>query len=185
MKIFCPKCHAVIDTEADPEYAGNEPDFAFCHICEHIVALKIDEYQKADASTPTTVRKKELKPVLLPTGHLLEVVGESNYQEALKGLAGGRKREEGVEIHTTATLVPEPSNPYDPNAIKVQIDGKLVGYIPRQVAKVLQPIIQKLAEHGEIGACSAIIKGGWYRSKIDQGHFGVVLNLAEPNKLKL
>lgn len=185
MKIFCPKCQAVVDTEADPEYAGNEPDFAFCPNCEHIISLKLDVYQKADDLLPVAVGKKEnaTKEVLLPPGCLLDVVGESNYQDALIKLAGGKKKEEGVEIHTIATLVPEQSNPYDPNAIIVQIDGNLVGYIPRQAALTLQPIIRKFTERGETCTCSAIIKGGWYRSKRDQGYFGVVLNLAEPNKL--
>jgi len=34
----------------------------------------------------------------------------------------------------TATLVPEPSNPHDPNAVAVVIDGHHVGYIPRELA---------------------------------------------------
>ena len=46
-----------------------------------------------------------------------------------------RKSEEFVaalQPGAEATLVREPSNPFDPNAIAVWIDGKHVGYIPKK-----------------------------------------------------
>jgi len=36
-------------------------------------------------------------------------------------------------------LVREPDNPYDPNAIRVEIVGKYLGYVPRYIAKDLAP----------------------------------------------
>jgi|GEM_PF-1389355 hypothetical protein len=64
----------------------------------------------------------------------LEVVGESNYQDALRPIA---------EIHAsfntprllTATLRPEPTNAHDKNAVRVELAGRLVGYLPREIAK--------------------------------------------------
>lgn len=38
---------------------------------------------------------------------------------------------------TTATLVRDPANQHDPNAIKVEVDAKLVGYIKKELAAVL------------------------------------------------
>ncbi|MFZ0451945.1 MAG: HIRAN domain-containing protein [Desulfatiglandaceae bacterium] len=36
-------------------------------------------------------------------------------------------------------LVREPDNTHDPNAIRVEIGGKYLGYIPRNIAKDLAP----------------------------------------------
>lgn len=32
------------------------------------------------------------------------------------------------------TLVPEPTNPYDPNAVQIHHDGVMIGYVPRDLA---------------------------------------------------
>lgn len=46
MKIRCPRCNSIIDTEDDPTHIGNEPDFAFCRNpdCLWVTNLKYDEY---------------------------------------------------------------------------------------------------------------------------------------------
>jgi hypothetical protein len=36
-------------------------------------------------------------------------------------------------------LVREPDNPHDPNAIRVEIGGLYLGYVPRRIAKDLAP----------------------------------------------
>ena len=38
-------------------------------------------------------------------------------------------------------LVREPDNPHDPNAIRVELAGLFFGYIPRDLAKELAPIM--------------------------------------------
>jgi len=37
--------------------------------------------------------------------------------------------------------VPEPSNRYDPNAVQVMIEGKVVGYLSRRNAAILLMIV--------------------------------------------
>lgn len=54
-------------------------------------------------------------------------------------------------------LIPEPSNPYDPNAIKVVIDGVHVGYIK----KGSTTRVRNLLKAG--GKVTAEIKGGPYK----------------------
>ena len=45
---------------------------------------------------------------------------------------------EPVYQSTIATLVPEPDNKYDPNAIKVLgYDGKMLGYIPKDKTELV------------------------------------------------
>jgi hypothetical protein len=61
---------------------------------------------------------------------LVAAVAESHYQDALRSLCGSQRGEE-VRFDCTAVLVPEPSNPHDSNAVMVQVDAHLVGYLSR------------------------------------------------------
>lgn len=107
----------------------------------------------------------------------VDVVGESRYQEALEAIAGGRT-EDGADLETAALLVPEPSNRYDPNAVQVMIDGRVVGYLSRENAAVLQPrIVEMVRGTKRAVACRARVVGGWDRGGGDRGHFGVRLYL--------
>ena len=38
-------------------------------------------------------------------------------------------------------LVPEPSNPHDPNAIKIKYNGVMLGYVPRKYSQEIAPWI--------------------------------------------
>jgi hypothetical protein len=116
-----------------------------------------------------------LVAVALRGGFDVEVVGESNYQEALERACGGRQRD-GVDFDCIATLRHEPTNPYDPNAIRVEVDGLLVGYLNRHAAKAFRPVAERLAQQGQVGTCAARIAGGWDRDG-DLGHFGIRLDL--------
>ncbi len=88
----------------------------------------------------------------------MNVAGESHYQEALHEIVGPGAEGE-VALDTEALLVPEPSNPHDPNAVMVQIDGRLVGYLPRHEAVAYGATLRKLSERGRTGACEARIAG--------------------------
>jgi hypothetical protein len=70
------------------------------------------------------------RPVVLEGDELVRVVGTSHYQDALLDLSG-RQGDEEIRVQKVALLVPEPDNPHDPDAIAVQIDGRLVGYLSR------------------------------------------------------
>ena len=63
--------------------------------------------------------------------HDLEIVGESNYQDALWRVVGGRTTER-VRVEIRAVLATEPDNPYDSNAISVWINEDKVGYFCRE-----------------------------------------------------
>jgi hypothetical protein len=73
-----------------------------------------------------------------------------------------------------AQLVPEPTNRYDPNAVRVDIDGACVGYLSRADAVELGPeISEALAEHGS-GLVRAVIAG---RAAGETDNLGVFLHL--------
>lgn len=61
----------------------------------------------------------------------VEVAGESHHTDALERIFRAADRPWGGVIMRTATLVPEPENPYDDTAVAVYIEGMRVGYVPR------------------------------------------------------
>jgi hypothetical protein len=105
---------------------------------------------------------------LLGGDHSLQVVGESFRQEALWKV-GGRSGSAGV--HVVATLVPEPSNEHDQNAVGVWISEMLVGYLARDDAARFSPILQSWALQGVIVDLRASIAG----ATGGEGMLGVLL----------
>ncbi|MDP5307894.1 HIRAN domain-containing protein [Paracoccus spongiarum] len=102
------------------------------------------------------------------------MVGESNYQDALAKVAGGYQRDsQAFEIPAVIAL--DPANSYDPNAVKVEIKGVTVGYLPAAEAKRIGEMMrQQGIEEADL---KAQIRGGWRTNQHDQGNFGVKLRL--------
>lgn len=99
----------------------------------------------------------------------IDIVGESFYKEALRRVANAERGEEPARQHV-AQLIPDPTNAYDRNAIKVVISGEHVGHLPRELAALVAPAISELtAKHGEVVAIAELIGSG--------AGFGVVLYL--------
>jgi len=96
----------------------------------------------------------------------LDVVGESFYVEAIKLVVDAI----GTENWLAGFLMPEPLNPFDPNAVSVILIWKLktdteynvqvVGHLAKdQAKKVHKKIVKRLASGGVIPVL-AMIKGG-------------------------
>jgi hypothetical protein len=109
--------------------------------------------------------------------YAVEVVGESAYQGELEEICGGRTRE-GFCLETEAYLRPENDNRFDAQAVAVYIDGHLVGYLDRALARRWRQHL--ILDFGDlvVCCCRAIIVGGWQRGR-DTGHFGVRLDLSD------
>ena len=60
-----------------------------------------------------------------------DVVGESFQRDHLMALVRSHNAFSVGEIYGTATLEPEPTNEFDPTAVKVVVEGVQVGYIPK------------------------------------------------------
>jgi len=110
--------------------------------------------------------------------HVVDVVGESFYQETIEKICGGRT-EEGVDHECIATLRRNPNNPHDPNAIEVHIGGKQVGHTAKEMTSKLQDFLRQCDEQGIEASCGARVMGGWDRGGGDRGHFGVQLHLRD------
>jgi hypothetical protein len=122
-------------------------------------------------AAPSAVSWLQL-PALNP-GPAVDAAGESHYQDALESIAGGRTC---VGVHTpliTAELIREPTNPYDPNAVRIEADGRQLGYVLKEDAPGVHGVIDKLAGQGRPASCRARLTGGWDRGHGERGSIGV------------
>ena len=86
------------------------------------------------------------------------IVGESNYQPELRRVSKSGRT-------FLAVLMPEPSNPKDPNAIRVVAEGgRTIGYLDRDYARQYREAFALLTRHGRVGACRAKLIGVSARS---------------------
>lgn len=133
------------------------------------------------APPPTEARlrpRAQVKRIVRTTkSYGMEVVGESNYQDALIAICGKHTRT-GYDGEHQATLALEPSNAYDPNAVMVMIDGHRVGYLAREQAKRVGGFMRDAGLDQVI--CDARVQGGWRTNQYDEGHYGV--RLAVPGR---
>jgi hypothetical protein len=106
----------------------------------------------------------------------LEVAGERNYLANFERIFGKRDAD-GVDEEIEALLVLEPTNPYDPNAVRVEVDGLTLGYLSRHSAPAFRSMLRSRFGNADRAIASGIVRGGWYRGSDDQGDFGVTLDV--------
>src|SRR3546814_14726118 len=82
------------------------------------------------------------------------------------------RTDESAEKHVEAILYLEDQNPYDNQAVRVDVEGNTVGYLARDDARSYRKQIASAGHANLVGTCDALIVGGWDRSKTDRGHFG-------------
>ncbi|HVX05677.1 MAG TPA: HIRAN domain-containing protein [Rhodanobacteraceae bacterium] len=126
--------------------------------------------------TPQVPRTKVAGRLPGPGTYEFNIVGESHYQHALEAICGGRT-EESAQHKSEAVLYLEDSNPYDSQAVRVDIEGQTVGYLSRSDARAYRKQLKALGHEHLLCKCDAMVVGGWQRSKTDQGSFGVKLDL--------
>jgi len=110
----------------------------------------------------------------------LQVQGESNYKANIEDVSNYTGEDEGVDADDfIAHLILEDDNIYDPgNAVRIEIDGKAVGYLAKPAAKKYRKRLAELGLSDVTGECYASIKGGFIkRSSGEQADFGVRLDL--------
>jgi HIRAN domain-containing protein len=102
-------------------------------------------------------------------------VGESHYQDALE-IACGSRKEDGENREVTAVLSLEDSNPYDSDAVRVEVHGRTVGYLNRQDARAYRELLNAIGCSEEL-ECRGLVRGGWDRGPRDRGYYGIYLDL--------
>lgn len=86
-----------------------------------------------------------------------DVVGESFQRDHLTALIRAHNAFESGEIYSTAVLVLEPTNPFDPNAVKVVVEGTQVGYIP----KLDSPAVTEMVKKSGKSSYEVPVRIGW------------------------
>ena len=111
------------------------------------------------------------------SGYNFDVVGESFQRDHLVALLKKNKVIEVGEFATSAMLELEPTNDFDPNAVKVMVDGLQVGYVPKTFSgDVTKMMNDKGVTEFEVPALL-----GWDNNnpmpaigvKLDMGEFGL------------
>ena len=120
------------------------------------------------------VSETNINPALSNTSYAYNIVGEQSYQNNLKKIADP-KEEESKFFECYAKVSSEPLNQYDKNAVKVEINGLLVGYLSRsEAAKLAGKVVNKTVP--------AVIDGGW-KDEESTGSYGVKLAINNVNDL--
>lgn len=70
------------------------------------------------------------------------IAGESHHLEELRALCG-EPRDGGYLVPVEVAFVREKSNRFDPNAFRAEVNGRLVGYLPRHIAAQLAKPLDK------------------------------------------
>jgi len=115
----------------------------------------------------------------------LEIVGESYRQEALAGIAGPKEPDGKLE-RVGVSLRCDPQNPYDANAIRVEVMGQHVAFVSRSQAAVLAPAITTTCR-GVLEARGMIV-GGWLDRSggvVSEGHYGIRVWLTQRDAQRL
>lgn len=146
--------------------------FAFSGFHWLVVAIVVFVLFKTLVRIGRTAEEKNA-PALRRSGkYVREVVGEASYQPALKQVVDGRDvNAEGFEC--MAVIVPESDNRYDANAVAVKIDGRVVGYLPRDEARLFRARLKRAKLPLQAYECPAKIIGGGRK------HYGVWLDLPD------
>lgn len=137
------------------------------------------------------VRALTLPPYFLPGYNSYantEVAGEFAHMDGIHRALGRvpRRDEEIVEEALLAQLIPEPTNQFDRNAVKVVITGQHVGYLEKQVAAAVQPTIRRIVEAGYVpvvGARIWAVARSDYNSRALKHHANVRLALTDAQRM--
>jgi len=105
-----------------------------------------------------------------PTGSFnVIVVGVSFYQAALAKITGMK-----LEMLVQAQIVPEQNNVHDSNAVRIEIEGEMVGHLSRENAFKWRG---KMISEGFSNTVTCPAKIRWDRVYTEEGSYGVWLDI--------
>lgn len=107
--------------------------------------------------------------------YVVDVVGESNYQDGISASVRERN-EKGVRIITEAIVWLDDDNEYDKKAVCVEIGKRTVGYLSREDARAFRKYIKAEGISGDEWKVPAMIIGGKKRGD-EWLSYGVKLDL--------
>lgn len=155
-------------------FTGSEPDI------QNLPAPVVDALKQITVTFGGPYQNVTGLPVdepTIPVGGTVRAVGTSYYSDSFQRLTGGA-RDDGFRAGCTASLIPEPDNPYDSEAIAIRIGGLAVGHLSRDDARDYRSMIDTAIDLHGVASVSAAIVGGWRRGD-EVGDFGVELRFSD------
>lgn len=121
-------------------------------------------------------RKRSTKPkdILHVEETALASLEEARRTQAAQRIGHARS---GRTLTIDATLILENSNPHDENAVRVEIDGALIGYLSRENAPRYRTDLAAAGASAATVRCQARIVGGFETATGERANFGVRLDL--------
>jgi hypothetical protein len=111
-----------------------------------------------------------------PGTFAVDVVGVSRRQSVLAAIVDRQSRR-GRTVTIDAVLILEDSNPHDANAVRIEIEGELIGYLSRDNARRYRADLAAAGQPRATVRCKARIVGGFETESGERAHFGVRLDL--------
>ena len=111
-----------------------------------------------------------------PGTFAVDVVGVSRRQSVLAAIVDRQSRR-GRTVTLDAVLILEDSNPRDANAVRIEIEGELIGYLSRDNARRYRADLAAAGQPHATVCCKARIVGGFETESGERAHFGVRLDL--------
>ena len=148
------------------------------------IILYFNRDKIAASGTPENGAQKSAKPaqgtyVWPELGQFACAISAQPYQQTIAQLA----QENGIDFENAATaqshilrahLIPDSSNPYDSDIVRVNINGRAVGYLDREQARSFLRKLEEKKLSNQVTICGAIITGG---SVADGRHFNYSIRL--------
>lgn len=106
----------------------------------------------------------------------VQVAGTERRQDRLEAVCGKREPR-GIQRVEAARLILDDTHPREKLLVWVEIRGRRVGYLPREVAAAYRQGLIDLGKPQADGECQASIRGGWVSSDGRKGDFEVWLDL--------
>lgn len=113
------------------------------------------------------------------------LAGESFHEDAIRALLPAQLGPQGAEVIVEVSLFHEADNAYDRNAVAVQADFGVVGYIPRESAPAYALVLDRLNAAGRMARTKARVWGSIVEDWDGTPRFmgSVSLDLPEPHLL--
>jgi hypothetical protein len=137
---------------------------------------RLPEVKPAQVSKPLSKRTYESAPVKSRIIYNYDIVGESHRRENLLEIINEHNAISIGKLHVEAILDPEPSNSFDKHAVRVLIEGKHVGYIPKTDSERIGNLIKKSG----LGSMRVKARIGWDKNQTPQ-FIGVKIALDSGN----
>lgn len=109
-------------------------------------------------------------------GFEYNIVGTSFYQDALQKVAGDHTGKM-ARVRTIAHLVPDPKNPHDDKAVRVDIAGHTVGHLSREDARSFRRRLGAKKIGPNTTTCAAEVWGGNTDRHGKEWGYGVKLDI--------